>query len=513
MSEVWAKWQGQVINGVFPLHRFVGGSDHSGVFLTEIKTGNPSNAVLKLVPGIPTLTGAQLAHWTAAAALSHPHLIRVLEAGRCELDGLQFLFVVMEYAEQTLAQILPQRALTPEEVREMLFPILSALGFLHGQQLVQGQLKPANILVIGDQLKLASDTIRPAGEYAASIAQPSAYDPPEAIDGSFSTAGDIWSLGITLVEALTQQRPEWPDKRFDEASLRTALPSLFAGMVRQCLNRNPAKRPRAADLAAQLKPAPQAPLDAPPQPAVPPPAVPPPILPPPSAPPATVSPPTAAAPIVPPPTAAAPIAPPPTVSLPTMPPPTASVPQSLASVPEALAREVPGGAAPSKQAPHWRLFAVALAVVLAAVIAVWASLRGNHPAQIPPASSSAPPVAADFTPAPAPPIPPSVAPVRPSPNDAPSVLHEEIPDVPRSARGTIHGRIKVTVRVTVDSSGSVTDAAAENPGSSQYFARLATDAARKWKFVPAENQDPRKWLLRFEFSRGGAVAHASASRP
>ena len=198
-----------------------------------------------------------------------------------------------------------------------------------------------------------------------------------------------------------------------------------------------------------------------------------------------------------------------------MPPPTASVPQPLAPVAEALAHEVPGGAAAPKQAPRWSLFAVALAVVLVAVIAVWAGLRGNHAAQNSPASSSAPPVAADATPAPAPtpPTPPLVAPVRPSPNDVPSVLHEEIPDVPRSARGTIRGRIKVTVRVSVDSSGSVTDAAAENSGSSKYFARLATDAAREWKFVPAENQDSRKWLLRFEFSRGGAVAHASASRP
>jgi serine/threonine protein kinase len=307
MSEVWAKWESQVINGVFPLHRFLGGSDHSGVFLTEFKAGNLPNAVLKLVPGIPTLTEAQLAHWTAAAALSHPHLIRVLEAGRCELGGLQFLFVVMEYAEQTLSQILPQRALTPQEVREMLFPILSALGFLHGKQLVQGQLKPANILVIGDQLKLASDTIRPAGEYAASIAQPSVYDPPEAIDGSFSTAGDIWSLGITMVEALTQHRPAWPDKRFDAASLPTPLPDMFAGIVRQCLTRSPANRPTAAGLAAQLKPAPPVPV---------------------------------------------------------------SVPQPLVPPPEALVREVPSGAAPPQKWPKPRLFAAALAVVLAALFAV-----------------------------------------------------------------------------------------------------------------------------------------------
>ena len=89
------------------------------------------------------------------------------------------------------------------------------------------------------------------------------------------------------------------------------------------------------------------------------------------------------------------------------------------------------------------------------------------------------------------------------------MLHEEIPDVPRHARDTIRGRIKVAVRVTVDSSGNVVGETLENPGPSRYFARLATTAARKWKFAPADNQDSRRWLLRFEFSRGGATGYAA----
>jgi len=211
MTEVWTKWEGQVISGVFPLVRVLSTSDHSAVFLTEYKAQNLPSAALKLIPVIPTLAQTQLAHWTTAAALSHPHLIRLLEVGRCEIEGRPFLFVVMEYAEQTLSQILPRRALTPEEVREMLRPTLNALAFLHGKNLVQGRLKPSNILVVDDQLKLASDTIRPVGESSASIAKSSVYDPPEAKDGSFSTAGDIWSLGIIMVEALTQHPPSWPD--------------------------------------------------------------------------------------------------------------------------------------------------------------------------------------------------------------------------------------------------------------------------------------------------------------
>jgi len=73
----------------------------------------------------------------------------------------------------------------------MLRPTLNALAFLHGKNLVQGRLKPSNILVVNDQLKLASDTIRPGGESTANIAKPSMYDPPEAKDGGYTAAGDI----------------------------------------------------------------------------------------------------------------------------------------------------------------------------------------------------------------------------------------------------------------------------------------------------------------------------------
>jgi TonB family protein len=90
-----------------------------------------------------------------------------------------------------------------------------------------------------------------------------------------------------------------------------------------------------------------------------------------------------------------------------------------------------------------------------------------------------------------------------------AVLHEEIPTVPLSARQTIHGRVKVTVRVTVDKSGTVVSDVLENPGPSKYFARIAGAAASKWKFVPAaDGHASRQWLVQFEFSRDGTKAHA-----
>src|SRR6185369_6506611 len=162
---VWARLEGQVIDGQFPLHRFLGSSEHSGVFVTESVRLAPSQAALKLVSISAARAESQLARWRAlAGAISHPHLVRLFDVGRCHIAGVDNLYAVMEYADQDLAQLLQRRALTEDEAREMLAPVLSALAFLHERKLVLGRMKPANVLVVGDQLKLASDAIRVVGE-------------------------------------------------------------------------------------------------------------------------------------------------------------------------------------------------------------------------------------------------------------------------------------------------------------------------------------------------------------
>ena len=261
MAEDWTKeWERRIVNGVYPLRRFLGRSNHSVVFLTECNAQNVPQAAIKILPANRALTEAQLAHWKRVATLSHPHLMRLLDSGRCQLGGHNFLFVVTDHAEQNLAQILPGRPLTPDEVRDLLPATLDALAYLHGQNLVQGGLKPPNFLVVDDQLKLASDTIRPAGERTANTAKPSLYDPPEAKNGGVSTAGDIWGLGITLVEALTQTPPAWSRESSESVSLPANLAPEFVDTIQRCLNRDAAQRPAIAELLAQFKQAPPATL-------------------------------------------------------------------------------------------------------------------------------------------------------------------------------------------------------------------------------------------------------------
>lgn len=464
MTGIWTKWESQVVNGVYPLRRFLGRSNHSVVFLTEHKLRNFPNAAIKLIPADPLLAETQLSRWRMVASFSHPHLISLLDAGRCQLGGHPFLYVVMEHAEETLAQVLPRRALTTGEARDLLVPTLDALAFLHRRGLVQGQLKPPNFLVVNDQVKLAGDTIHPAGESAARLSKFSAYDPPEAKGGSSSTAGDIWGLGTTLVEALTQRLPGWSGERSETASLPASLPPEFLGIIRQCLSRNPANRPTVFDLRSQIEPAPQANLVS-------------------TAPSALSEAPRVAA---------------------------QSAPSETSSrATQSAAGEAPSVAVRSAAAEESAKRSMFVPGMVAAVVIVAAAWAGLHRLQRHPDSPQ--PVSMDTRPSPPAQVLPQGAPPAALPKPSLSaVLHQEIPEVPRSARESVRGRIKVTLRVTVDHSGNVVGEKLQNPGSSRYFAHLAAQAARKWKFAPVDGHDSRVWLLQFEFTRSGATGVALA---
>jgi len=250
----WSTWENEVIDGAFPLRRLLGASSNGAVFLTEHPSQDLPDAAIKLIPADLPLAEIQLSYWRAAATYSHPHLVSLFDSGRCRLKGRQLLFVVMEYGDETLDRVLPRRALTRAEVREMLAPTLDALAFLHHKGLVHGQLKPAHILGVRDQLKLASDCIRPAGASTSSKPKRSPYDSPETHCGRMSAPGDMWALGMTLVEMLTQKLPERAEEEWIEVvCLPETLPRAFESTIRRCLSRYPHNRPTATELTREME--------------------------------------------------------------------------------------------------------------------------------------------------------------------------------------------------------------------------------------------------------------------
>lgn len=468
------RWQGHVVNGAFPLGRYLGCSDHSGVFLTQSAT-HSSELAIKLVPTNRALAESLLPRWKRAGGLTHPHLLRLIEWGGCQLEGLPYLYAVMEYADQTLAQLLSHRTLTDDEAREMLLPTLDALAFLHGRSLVQGQLKPANILVVGDQLKLASDTVRRVTDGPLSAHPLTVSDPPEARYGSSSPAGDVWALGVSLFEALAR-RPLSGRGEAREVS-GPALPAdfspAFRDIVSRCLSPSPQDRPSVSELITWAGgPSPV------------------------SAPAATIQPATLLVP-----------------QTPTPGPPPAA-PAGVAPKAAPPARPMARRQRPAPL-PMWVLGALVILVL------GWTGLRllGPHRTEVqPPSPVSTPEGSASQNPGgAAPAVPQARAPGstvstpsagRSDVAASSAAIHEVIPEVSPGARRTIRGHIKVWVRVVVEPDGSVFAAVLDRSGPSGYFQRLATEAAKRWRFPPVDTASRRTMQIRFDFSREGTTAHA-----
>jgi TonB family protein len=523
MSEAWAALAGHVVNGVFPLRCYLGGSDHSGVFLTTLSAHEPSDVALKLVaaPATPALADLQLARWLSAARLDHPHLLRSLGAGRCEIDGVRYLYTVMEYADQNLAQLLAHRALTADEAREMLVPALSALRFLHDRKCVQGRLRPSNILVVGDQLKLASDAIRPVGEAHDGMNAPSVYDAPETREGSWSGAGDVWALGVTVCEALTRRQPSGLREGAGSVALPSDLLSTFREFVERCVSRRAGDRPSVVELedwvaGKRIALAPPAVLQ--PEATIA-------LLEPASS--HAVASEEAAVAAKTSPIAAQPAAP--------VPPASSITVQPFTPAPAVSETAATQGASVGQLPTRRALFLVLGAVLVIAV--GWVGMRALRTndataelaagAATPPAIEAAVEAADDVSAAsgisataPSPsasltssdPASAVSRPLLPSSAETDGVsspaVHQEIPDVPQRARQTIRGQVKVSVRVMVNPDGTVFAALTDKPGPSRYFERLALEAAKKWTFVPMGTEDQRIMVLRFDFAREGTTARA-----
>jgi serine/threonine protein kinase len=530
MSEQWKKWEGQTIDGKFLLGQCLASTEFNAVFLTEFQDPPGQKAVLKLVAAGSPAAELHLGLWKRVAHLSHPNLLTIFDAGRCRLEDLQFIYAVMEFAEENLGEILPQRALTPEEVRDVLDPALDVLVYLHGKSLIHGHLKPSNILATHDRLKLSSDSIFPIGDKRQLLRGRDLFDAPEMQSAPVSPKEDVWSLGVTLVEALTQHPPVFSSEQSADPVVPRELPDLFLVIAKHALRRDPHHRWSVAEIAARLNPAPLAAAAGVTSPS-------------PVAQMAPMVPMTNASPL------SVPLSSEPAVPLAIMP--------TAAEIP--LRRE-PRQAKRGNLSLYDYLVPVLLgAAVFAGLIfaiprllnfhsqpsSTSASVTSGQPAAKPVESRDLQPVAApaakapgkvassepankmkrpveNSSPAPAPavlradPAPAPRAKAAAEPVGRGEVLNEVLPKPPQKALGTIHGTFHVVVKVQVDAAGNVVGAELNSPGPSKYFAGLSEKAARQWQFSGAEAAGhgiPSVWLIRFDFASSGIHANAQQFKP
>src|SRR5438128_1736272 len=82
MSDFWRQCEGQVIANRFRLRHYLGGTDDSAVFLTQLAGPQSQKAAIKFITAGPT-ADLQLSLWHRSTELAHPNLIRMLDVGRC----------------------------------------------------------------------------------------------------------------------------------------------------------------------------------------------------------------------------------------------------------------------------------------------------------------------------------------------------------------------------------------------------------------------------------------------
>ena len=153
----------------------------------------------------------------AAASLSHPNIVAVLDQGWNQ-GGAPCVFIVMELIEGATLRdyIIEQGALSTERALSIITPVASALAAAHKLGIVHRDIKPENILVSKEgRIKIADFGLARGAllgntmtaESSVILGSVSYLSPEQVQRGVADARSDIYSLGIVLFEILTGQKP------------------------------------------------------------------------------------------------------------------------------------------------------------------------------------------------------------------------------------------------------------------------------------------------------------------
>jgi mitogen-activated protein kinase kinase kinase len=164
------------------------------------------------------------------AGLSHPHVVQIRHA---ELRDPRRARIFMEWMSGGSLQAIAKatsRTFTATAIARYMCHALSGLQYLHAAGIVHRDIKPGNLLLSGDVLKLADfglAVVRASSTAATTngLAGTPMYLSPEAVRGSTTAASDVWALGCTALELFTGRQP-WAHLA-SEIDMSTAMPLLF----------------------------------------------------------------------------------------------------------------------------------------------------------------------------------------------------------------------------------------------------------------------------------------------
>jgi serine/threonine protein kinase len=207
------------------------------------------------------------------ARLTHPVIVRGFDA---VLEG-PHPHVLIEHLEGPSLRRLIRRGgpLPLEQLLPLALHVAGALEYMRHMEVVHLDVKPDNI-IMGVPPRLIDLSIARPLERAARISSPvgtDAYMAPEQCDpgarGEIGSAADVWGLGATLHQAVAGSVPfprpkearesdelevRFPQLVEDPTPLTGAAPEGLRELIAAMLERAPAARPTAGEVAARLEP-------------------------------------------------------------------------------------------------------------------------------------------------------------------------------------------------------------------------------------------------------------------
>jgi serine/threonine protein kinase len=172
------------------------------------------------------LTRAEREARNAAQLRNHPNIVTVRDV--VEEDGVPWIVMQLVAGHSLAEDIAAAGPLSADQVGYVADNLLKALGAAHGAGIVHRDVKPANVMFtetgevlltdFGIAVHEADTTLTGTGMLVGSVD----YMAPERIRGKDNTAaGDMFSLGVTLYQAVTGVSP------FHRATMAASLAAIL----------------------------------------------------------------------------------------------------------------------------------------------------------------------------------------------------------------------------------------------------------------------------------------------
>lgn len=198
----------------------------------------------------------------AAKLRGHPHIATFIDLIHVEVKGRQFPVIVMEYVEgKSCAEHLADNAIGVNRVLRWASQIADAVEYAHDRGVLHCDLKPQNIQVTPDDVAKVLDFGVARAVYGPSTAEivtgTVPYMAPEQIaEKRFTEIGDIYSLGVSVFELVTRQRPFAADNPQDvilqilglpaprASAMAPDVPAALDELIDRTLAKAPRRRPQ-----------------------------------------------------------------------------------------------------------------------------------------------------------------------------------------------------------------------------------------------------------------------------